>query len=269
VKGKLIVNSQSKLFCTQKSSIKISGDFDICNSTIVLKNSTIGAVNFVSTNSNISLNECNIDLGDKIHFKNVRMDLFSTNLNIGNNFRLHHVNWHVHYGQIKIGNYFLWESKHGNLASYENRKGKLLIGDNSRIQADIAQIASAFTIGSNSFLNKGTQVSCLNSISIGNYVMISYDCFIFDNNSHQTDYLQRRIEIDQGFPNGTLQLEGQIPVSQEVIIEDDVWIGARSMILKGIIIRQRSVVAANTIVHKNIDEATLVYGYPNQFKMLN
>ncbi len=269
VNGKLIVNSKSKLFITNQSKINIDGNFDLCNSNIIFQNATLTASNLAVNNSNLTIIESNLNFGDKAHFKNVVMNLTSTNLSVGTNFRLHHTKWDVGKGKIKIGNYFLWESKNGYVARYENKDGKLFIGDNTRIQADMVQKASILTIGNNSFVNQGTQISCLNSITIGNYVMISYDCFIFDNNSHQTNYLQRRNEIDQGFPNGTLQLEEQYPDTKVVNIKDDVWIGVRSMILKGITIGQKSVVAANTTVHTNIDEATLVYGYPNQFKKIN
>jgi acetyltransferase-like isoleucine patch superfamily enzyme len=98
--------------------------------------------------------------------------------------------------------------------------------------------------------------------------MISYDCIIFDNNSHQLNYLQRRKEIDQGFPNKTLQIKEQTPLSKPINIEDDVWIGTRSMILKGVTLNAKTVVAACTIIHKNTEEATLVYGYPNQYKKI-
>jgi acetyltransferase-like isoleucine patch superfamily enzyme len=269
VKGKLIVNNKSKLYITNQSKINIDGNFDLCNSTIIMQNTTLTASNLTINNSSLTLIESNLNIGDKAHFKNVVMSLSSTNLIGGTNFRLHFTKWDVRKGEIKTGNYFLWESKNGYSARYENKEGKLFIGDNTRIQADIVQKASILTIGSNSFVNQGTQISCLNNIAIGNYVMISYDCFIFDNNSHQTNYLQRRKEIDQGFPNGTLQLEEQHPDTKAVNIKDDVWIGVRSMILKGITIGQRSVVAANTTVHKDTDETTLVYGYPNQFKKIN
>ena len=101
---------------------------------------------------------------------------------------------------------------------------------------------------------------------IGNYVMISYDCLIFDNNSHALNYKVRRHEIDNGFPNGTIPSSINKPNNAPISILDDVWVGARSTILKGISIKSKSVVASNTVVTDNVGELTLVYGNPNNYK---
>jgi acetyltransferase-like isoleucine patch superfamily enzyme len=124
------------------------------------------------------------------------------------------------------------------------------------------------TIGNNSFINKGTKISGLNSINIGDYVMISYDCLIFDNNSHALNYNLRRQEIDNGFPNGTQINLVTKPKSLPITIGNDVWIGERSTVLKGVTMHSKSVAASNTIVTKNVDELMLVYGYPNKYKLI-
>jgi acetyltransferase-like isoleucine patch superfamily enzyme len=49
---------------------------------------------------------------------------------------------------------------------------------------------------------------------------------------------------------------------QEVIIEDDVWIGANVIILKGVRIGRGSVVAAGSLVIKNIPPYSIVGGVP-------
>jgi acetyltransferase-like isoleucine patch superfamily enzyme len=268
VNGKFIVNRNSKLYCCNDTLIKITGNFDICDSILNLESSIIESENLVIKESMLHIISCKIQLQDKAHFYKSNLNLNACTLNTGTNFRLHNIIWNIKQCEIDIGNYFLWENSYKDIVGYDSLNAKLYVGSNTRIQANVYQRDSTLKIGNNSFINKGTQLSCINGVNIGNYVMISYDCIIFDNNSHQLNYLQRRKEIDQGFPNKTLQIKEQTPLSKPINIEDDVWIGTRSMILKGVTLNAKTVVAACTIIHKNTEEATLVYGYPNQYKKI-
>ena len=49
---------------------------------------------------------------------------------------------------------------------------------------------------------------------------------------------------------------------QDVIINDDVWVGANVTILKGVTVGKGSVIAAGAVVTKNVDEYTVVAGVP-------
>lgn len=49
---------------------------------------------------------------------------------------------------------------------------------------------------------------------------------------------------------------------ENVIIEDDVWIGSRSIILPGVRIQKGSVIAAGSIVTKSVDSYAIVGGNP-------
>jgi acetyltransferase-like isoleucine patch superfamily enzyme len=51
-------------------------------------------------------------------------------------------------------------------------------------------------------------------------------------------------------------------MSQEIIIGENVWIGYRAMILKGVTIGNGAVVAAGAIVTKDVPERSLVAGVP-------
>jgi acetyltransferase-like isoleucine patch superfamily enzyme len=51
-------------------------------------------------------------------------------------------------------------------------------------------------------------------------------------------------------------------VQRECIIEDDVWIGARAIILKGTRIGRGSVIAAGAVVVKDVEAYTIVGGVP-------
>jgi len=47
-----------------------------------------------------------------------------------------------------------------------------------------------------------------------------------------------------------------------VIIEDDVWIGANAVILKGVTLRRGSIVAAGAIVTKSFPPYSVIDGVP-------
>lgn len=104
--------------------------------------------------------------------------------------------------------------------------------------------------------NTGISSSCLwaaSLIQIGNNVMIGGDCIILDNDCHSLDYELRRIGGKQDTSNAQ---------SKPVIIEDDVLIGTRSIILKGVTIGARSIIGSGSVVTKSIPADCIAGGNP-------
>jgi acetyltransferase-like isoleucine patch superfamily enzyme len=266
IKGKFIFNRYSQITIDKQSNINIEGDFEIGFSSIILKNSSILSAKIVLHNSAFELHKSQIILGNDAHFKNSKVNFKQTKLLAQEQFRFHGIEMTALESFFEIGSYFFGQHLGENSLKWNFAKAKVLVGKNTRLQCAIHQNDAYLTVGSNSFINSGTSISCINSIMIGNYVMISYDCLIFDNNSHALDYKIRRQETDNGFPNGTLPSTTTKPNNAPIAIFDDVWVGARSTILKGISIASKSVIASNTIVADNVGELTMVYGNPNKYK---
>jgi acetyltransferase-like isoleucine patch superfamily enzyme len=86
------------------------------------------------------------------------------------------------------------------------------------------------------------------SISIGNNVLIGSGVLITDSDAHPIHPL--------------LRYDGSYIVTAPIIIEDDVFIGARSIILKGVTIGKGSVVGAGSIVSKDVPPMSIVAGNP-------
>ena len=108
----------------------------------------------------------------------------------------------------------------------------------------------------------GISSACLwtmSKIQIGNDVNIGGDCIIIDNDAHPIDYRYRRTQymVDMGIEKYYKEIK-----SDPIIIEDDVWIGARCMILKGVRIGSRSIIAAGSVVTKSIPSNVIAGGNP-------
>ena len=100
-------------------------------------------------------------------------------------------------------------------------------------------------IKGNSFANTNTQINCFNYIEIGQGTYISDDVRIQDSDNHFV------IENNQSKPN-----------SAPIIIGDHVWIGKNAIILKGVTIGNGAIVAAGSVVVKDVAAKSLVGGNP-------
>jgi len=102
-------------------------------------------------------------------------------------------------------------------------------------------------IGNNGLLGVGTYINCGNEkLKIGNGVAIAPYCkiFTYSHHYHSSD------EIIDSYKTG------------DVIIEDDVLIGTNSVILPGVTIGRSSIVAANSLVIKDVEPFAIVAGSP-------
>lgn len=143
-------------------------------------------------------------------------------------------------GAISIGNSFKLISKSNinlvgitNIASFQCIKSGIIdVGDNC-----------SFT---------STIISSKERIIIGNYVMIGANVRILDHDYHSKDYIERRDPLNHVNSN-----------SAPIIIEDDVFIGTNSIILKGTKVGARSIIGAGSVVSiKTIPPDSLVIGNP-------
>lgn len=104
--------------------------------------------------------------------------------------------------------------------------------------------------------NVGITNSCLNShikITIQNDVLIGADCKIYDSDFHSTNYETRNSNDDKSFK------------SQAITIKEGAWIGAHSIILKGVTIGSNSIVGAGSVVTKDIPDNEIWAGNPAKF----
>ena len=157
-------------------------------------------------------------------------------------------------GRIFIGERFtLTSGNHVNPIS-GNDEASWLVEQNAKL-----------TIGNNVGMSS-TRVWTHDAVTIGNNVQIGANVLIIDTDTHQLDYRLRRNPDDaffSGLSNSEIwQKKSDGTKSSPVYIEDDVWIGAHSIILKGVTIGARSIIGAGSVVTKSIPADSIAAGNP-------
>jgi acetyltransferase-like isoleucine patch superfamily enzyme len=127
------------------------------------------------------------------------------------------------------------------------------IGSNCVINGELVTFAHSgmIEIGNWCYVGEGTRIWSSSHISIGNRVLIAHNVNIHDTNSHPVHPEERHahfVAIKQhGHPDSIENIS-----SEEIVIEDDVWIGFGSIILKGVRIGKRSIIGAGSIVVSDV-----------------
>jgi len=129
--------------------------------------------------------------------------------------------------------------------------GRLMVyGHGGRIQ-----------IGDWSYVSVRSEIWSMESITIGDRVLISHDVNINDGSGHSLKPDERHEHhkkiIESGHPHDPGDLPGV--KSDRIIIEDDVWISFGVTIMKGVRIGKGSVIGANAIVTKDVPPGVLYY----------
>jgi len=154
-----------------------------------------------------------------------------------------------------------------SLKNFTNDKRNLVIGRYSLVRAEllIFNFSGKIEVGDYCFIGPGTRVWSCASVRIGNRVLISHDVNIHDNNSHNLDASERHKDFVYMLEHNGILRDNDIG-SAPIVIEDDAWIGFGSVILKGVKIGKGAVVAAGSVVTKDVPPYTLVAGNPARIK---
>ena len=110
------------------------------------------------------------------------------------------------------------------------------------------EMGEGLKVGDHSNIGPYSYIGCSGYIEIGNHVMISPRVSIYAEN--------------HVFDEVTQTIKSQGVVRKNVIIEDDCWIAANSIILAGVTIGKGSVVAAGSVVTTDVPPYSVVGGIP-------
>lgn len=122
--------------------------------------------------------------------------------------------------------------------------GSIIVGEKVFLHryVKLSAYGGKIEIGNNSYIGDRTEIHSGESVKIGSGVNIAWDCNILDRDYHA--------------------FESDSEVVKSVVIGDHVWIGCRSIILKGVTIGEGAVVAAGSTVTHDVPPGCLVAGNP-------
>lgn len=156
------------------------------------------------------------------------------------------------------------------IENLQNNSSAIVLGSNNLVRGHLLvwKHGGKIQIGDDCFIGPHTEIWSMENITIGNRVLISHSVNIADSNAHSKSPTERhqhfRLMVEQGHPKDATLL-GDIPMGP-VIIEDDVWISFCCTILKGVRIGARSIIAAGTVVTKDVPPDSLCMSY-NQLQI--
>jgi Acetyltransferase (isoleucine patch superfamily) len=139
-----------------------------------------------------------------------------------------------------------------------NRRDAIIVGANTIVAGELVTFGHGgeIEIGECCYIGAGTRIWSAKRITIGDRVLVAHNVNIHDTNSHPLDARERHqhfMEIaKRGHPRDIDNIK-----SQTVVIEDDVWIGFNTIVLKGVTIGAGSIIAAGSIVDKDVPPNSL------------
>ena len=146
----------------------------------------------------------------------------------------------------------------------ENFRGNpdcIEIGDNSYIRGSLLTHAhnGKIKIGDWCYIGVRTEIWSMESITIGNRVLISHGVNIHDGTAHSLDSIERHAHFKHILEKGHLKEEIPGVLSESIIIEDDVWINFGATILKGVRIGAGSIIGCGAVVTKDVPPGVLYH----------
>lgn len=124
-------------------------------------------------------------------------------------------------------------------------------------------IGNRVHIGGSTFISR-------NSIVIEDDVTIAWDCLFYDHNSHSTKWSERQHDTEQEYNdikaglNPIANKNWDIVKTAPIHICSKAWIGTGCKILKGVTIGEGAIVAAGSVVTKDVPAWCVVAGNPAQ-----
>jgi acetyltransferase-like isoleucine patch superfamily enzyme len=156
-----------------------------------------------------------------------------------------------------------------NFLATPERRLYLQVGERCLINAAFTfeSKEGAVSIGDRTYMGGDTCVISRNRVTIGNDVTMAWGITIYDHNSHSLDWRQRARVVEHfhrsyGTPACFEALDWTDVASAPIVIGDRAWIGFDAVILKGVTIGEGAIVAARSVVSRDVEPYTVVAGNP-------
>lgn len=117
------------------------------------------------------------------------------------------------------------------------------------------------SIGKYCRIGRNAKITCVDKVVLGKEVIVSEACVISDSNNHPLSVLFRRVRAIKYRESISLHLY-KYSSHKPIVIKNNVWIGERARICKGVTIGENSVIGANSVVTKDVPDNCIAAGNP-------
>lgn len=243
------------MFYGSKVTIEKGGIFEI-GKNVAIKNSQIyvkkGARLMIGDNTTLSKVSISMIVGENCE------------IYIGKGCKIEAFNLSLTKGRIQIGDYNLMQKGDATVKPHFEVGGTLTIGDYNRLRCSIwLRFNGQVAIGSRNAINEGTEIRSDEKVTIGDYNQISYDCILWDTNTHNLYKAEKRREItDNQYPDFGLEFEK--PKTLPITIGSDCWIGKGVSVLKGSRVADKCIVGYGALLSNiSVSENKTIMNQPN------
>jgi galactoside O-acetyltransferase len=108
-------------------------------------------------------------------------------------------------------------------------------------------------------LQQDCDLDVVESFTLGDDVLVAAEVYIADHDSHHSDWSLR---ANDHHARREGRKDWSLVPRAPVRIEDKAWIGRRAMVLKGVTIGEGAIVAAGSVVTRDVPPWTVVAGVP-------
>ncbi len=160
-----------------------------------------------------------------------------------------------HFPKLKINgkpeNIIIGKVQIVGIIDLRNREnGKIILEDGCKIESDCRIVAAregSIIIGKKSVITMGAIINGGGNILIGENCILGPRITI---NANEHKFKKGKLIREQGF------------IHKDIIIEDDCWFGANTVINKGVVIKSGSVIGASSLVNKSTEKDSINVGIP-------
>ena len=137
------------------------------------------------------------------------------------------------------------------------------IGDDSHIAGQLLVMCGtgSISVGRECFVGEGARVWSASRVEIGDRVLIAHGVQMFDNRTHPLDARERHQQAQALLSRGEMP-DARLLDGKPIRVAEDAWIGANSIIGRGLTIGAASIVAAGSVVTRDVPAGAIVGGNP-------
>ena len=136
----------------------------------------------------------------------------------------------------------------GEKVMFNSSMGSNPIGGDTKLILDLG--SNGILLFGDNTVKSNAAIIAHNKVHIGKNVKIGGSVKIYDTDFHSLDPIKRA------------DTKPDVPTKKEVFIEDNAFIGAHSIILKGVLIGENAIIGAGSVVTKNVPKNEIWGGNP-------